>query len=173
MRFYVFGTTCVGKDYLVDYIEMKRHDVGSVRVGKIMRERYPPSHFKGQGAPEHTEAEALQIFEEELQKQTAPNVFILGQPRRITQIEPTIRKYPGLLIVLYADDNILCKRIQNRFKDDADGMALAMARYTNDKVQLYPVLVNLVADPLQGILAYDTTDGDPAKILEDLEVYFD
>ena len=172
-RYYVVGTTCAGKDYLMDYLEAKYPDVGSVRVGKIMRDRYPPGYFQGSGAPKHTEVEALQIFEEELAKNTNKrNVFISGQPRRIDQIEHTVEKYPGHIIWLWASDDVILERIDKRFANDLASKELALQRIKNDKLQMYDVMFKLMASNCTPISAYDTGLWSVDEVVEDLESVF-
>lgn len=167
-RFYVMGTTCAGKDHLVDHLEATYPDVGSVRVGKIMRERYPPDYFKGMGAPAHTEAEALQIFEEELAKnKDKDNVFIIGQPRRLSQVKLTIGKYPGHVIWLWAPDEVIEERINVRFPNDPASRQLALDRIKNDKLQLYEVLFALITDNYT-ITAFDTSVWTVEKLAEEI-----
>lgn len=151
---YIVGVTCTGKDYLMDFMESQDPTIGSVRVGKILRERYPPDHFKGSGAPEHTEKEALEIFESEIQRLKGKRtVLISGQPRRLSQIKPTIGKYKGSIIWLHASDDVIRQRISNRSEADQE---LALQRIKNDKIDLYTVMHELWCQQDIPIHSYNT-----------------
>jgi hypothetical protein len=151
---YILGVTCTGKDYLMDFIEAQDSTIGSVRVGKILRERYPPDYFKGSGSPEHTEKEALEIFESEIQRLSDKRIVLIsGQPRRLSQIKHTIEKYPGDLVWLHASDDVISQRISNRSLADQE---LALQRIKNDKIDLYSVLHELWCNPTISMLAFNT-----------------
>ena len=167
---YIIGVTCSGKDHLMDYIESKDPTVGSVRVGKIMRERYPPDYFKGSGAPEHTQQEALKIFEDEIQRLKDKRVILIsGQPRRLSQIEHTIGKYHGTVVWLHADEDVLKQRIGKRSAADQE---LAFARIKNDQIDLYKVLHRLWRRPETSMLAYDTGEMSVQELYEELALVF-
>lgn len=167
---YIIGVTCSGKDHLMDYIESKDPTVGSVRVGKIMRERYPPDYFKGSGAPEHTEQEALKIFEDEIERLKDKRVVLIsGQPRRLSQIEHTIGKYPGIVVWLHADEDVLKQRIEKRSAADQE---LAFARIKNDQIDLYKVIHHLWCDSGISMVAYDTGRATVQELYEDLSSVF-
>lgn len=158
-RYYVLGTTCAGKDYMMEQTQQQLpHLVGLVQVGKEMRRRYPPGHFQGQGAPEHTEVEALSIYKEQLAEAEAQgykHIFIAGQPRRISQIEQTVLTHPGKVLWVYADDSTLRERAGKR--GDAATVQLSLDRITNDKVALFDVLFHLMEENVE-IIPIHTSD---------------
>lgn len=142
--YYIAGVTCAGKDYVIEYcLKNYPEHFSAVQVGKIFRQRYPAGHFQGRGAPDHTETEALAIYNEELDRCFAegkPAVLIAGQPRRPSQIDLTINENPGKFIWLHCDADTQAKRIASRFADDEQGLELAKLRVKNDKIDLYDVI---------------------------------
>ncbi len=142
--YYIAGVTCAGKDYFIEHcLEKYPHLYDAVQVGKIFRQRYPAGHFKGSAAPDHTEREAIEIYNEELAKAfktDKPYVLVAGQPRRLSQIEPTILKHPGQVLWLHCDKETQADRINRRFADDLEGRQLALARISNDKIDLYDII---------------------------------
>jgi len=147
---YVMGVTCAGKDYFVERaLDQFPNTFGAVQVGKEMRKRYPPEHFLGTGAPQHTEKEAVQIYEEELQKRIEENkkvIFVVGQPRRLSQIETTIRQNPGEVLLFHVSPETQVKRMMTRFSNDAKSMLLSCQRIDNDRIQLYDVIFQLMKE---------------------------
>lgn len=142
--YYCLGTTCAGKTWLMERAQQRYPEIfGLVEVGKIFRQRYSPDYFKGSAAPEHTEREAVAIFQEEMAKQASkPVVLVSGQPRRVSQIKPTIQTYPGTALLIYAEEEELRRRAGER-GSQAD-IELSMARINNDRIQLYDVLFHLI-----------------------------
>lgn len=167
--FYVLGTTCSGKTTLIELAQQRFPEtIGVIEVGKALRQKYPPSYFDGQGAPEKTELEALEIFESQLQANRHKRVvFVSGQPRRISQIQPTIGTYGGEVLLLYADDEVLEQRAKRRTGDNQE---LSLQRMKNDKMQIFDVLVRLQGRELR---TFDTTTNSPEEILDCLMSEFD
>lgn len=162
--YFVMGVTNVGKTYFIDKNVSHLNSVwpgsaGSVLVGKIMREKYPPSYFEGQGAPEKTEAEALQIYETELEKNNnCSYVFVDGQPRRVSQVLPVfqIAKRMGFhtrVFWLHRNVDVLRDRIATI--QDEEKRALAEARLVNDHFTVYETLHHTLT-------AYPGVDVTPA-----------
>lgn len=158
--YYVLGTTCAGKDWFMEKAqELYPEDVGLVQVGKEFRRRYPPGYFQGSASPLHTEQEALNIFEEQLDLVRDKRiVFVAGQPRRVSQIDPTINKYQGQVLWIYAEEELLKERAHSRTNDPAV-THLSLCRITNDKVQLFDVLYHLMAQE-HAIIPIHTKDAE-------------
>lgn len=146
--YYVWGVTCAGKDTLMDRAdELYPSHVGLVNVGKEFRKRYPPSHFNGQGALQSTEVEAREIFEEQINVRISEGkrlIFISGQPRMVSQIPFTMDKYPGTLLWMHVSSETLLKRLEGRFPGDPGAFELSKKRLTNDRIQLYDVLFDVI-----------------------------
>lgn len=183
--FYVAGVTCAGKDYFIEHCLRKYPDLyDAIQVGKVMRERHPPEYFKGSGSPAHCEAEALNIFSEELAKYSKnkkPYLLVAGQPRRVSQIEPTIVTHPGTFLWLHCDKDTQLQRINQRFADSLEGRELALARIKNDKIDLYDIIWSLMGldidvepctsdalieyvDSEEGHLSSESSDASPYMI---------
>lgn len=160
---FMMGITCNGKSTLMQRTKEAYGDrVHLVGVGKLLRAKYPPGYFQGLGAPQRTEAEALELLREGVAAGVAnPAVRLLlvdGQPRRDSQIDACLniaqeyglgRSYRFMLID--TSDQVREQRILTRFSDPQEEGArqLSRDRQTNDRVQLYDVLVGLLGRGLQ------------------------
>lgn len=160
------GTTCSGKSTFLEYAEKKHPDlIGTINVGKMMRAKYPPEHFKGSAAPEHTEVEAWGMFCTALRKHiTAKKKLILadGQPRSYNQVQWAIEmvndvKFTVEFILFDCRKRIRQARLVERFADNPESLNLGLERLTNDMVLYYTVLAELVhADLKVEIIKTDT-----------------
>jgi predicted kinase len=144
---YVNGVTNAGKS---TFINAAPADWGRVEVGKMMRAKYPPSYFAGQCNPKHTAAEAWQMYVDGIRTGEAEGrrvIVIDGQPRDSDQCEAIIadRRHHGrrLFLHLWAPPDTLLARARARDGDDADKLALTMARLTNDVTPNYDLLCRL------------------------------
>lgn len=146
---YVIGLTCSGKDYFIERaVELYPEVFAAVQVGKELRKRYSPEYFKGSGAPEHTEEEALNIFKEQwsiANNNGAKIILVSGQPRRISQVPIVFTFASGSVLWLYANDATIKERISKRFIDDQPAYHLACERIVNDRIMYYDVLHSLIA----------------------------
>jgi hypothetical protein len=174
--FFVLGITCSGKDYLIDYAISKHPEkFGVVQVGREFRKRYPPEYFKGSGAPDHTEVEALEIYKEQFTKALGkPYILVSSQPRRPSQVQPCVEHclandYQPVALFLYAPGIVVTNRIESRFKDDESGKTLAQARVTNDKVQFYDTIFELLKLEEQGIVKIVTLDQRDQRVEEAID----
>lgn len=158
--YYVWGVTCVGKDTLMDRADQIYPNlVGLVNVGKEFRRRYPPEYFKGKGAMQSTEVEAREIFEEQLNariKEDKRIILVSGQPRLVSQLDFTMRKYPGTLLWMHVSDETLMKRLEGRFPGDPGAFELSKKRLSNDRIQLFDVMFEI----LKRGYPFITFDGD-------------
>lgn len=145
--FFIMGLTNTGKTTLID--ELTAHDtVAACQVGKEFRRRYPAGHFKGKGAPSHTEQEAIDILAEQLDDVTSGTEVILvdGQPRQVSQIEIVFQlvwdrwpKANAQILWLHEDDLVLKARAEER-ATNAEELDLSLQRLKNDRIQLYDVI---------------------------------
>ncbi len=158
---FLMGISCSGKSTLLQAAQteddLRRIEgldpvFGVIEVGKTLRERYPPEHFKGEGAPAHTQEEALDIFRTRMDAFThLPIVLVDGQPRNTDQIEAVVNHTTAkchrtpLLLVLHASEEILFKRADLRDTEDEEATQLAHTRIKGDATFLYPVLTCLSA----------------------------
>lgn len=138
----IVGVTNSGKTTLLDHLRNEPW-VGMAEIGKEMRKRYPPSHFKGRGAMKETEAEVWEIFKQHHQEAVDRGCQVLlcdGQPRLPEQVGIMRRRYgPVSLLQLYAPLRVLCDRAARR-DAEPEALELSWQRLTNDYVQLYQVL---------------------------------
>jgi len=146
------GTTCAGKSTFLDYCETKHPDlIGTINVGKMMRAKYPPEHFKGSAAPEHTEVEAWSMFTGEMQRHLdADKKLILadGQPRSYNQVQWAIELkdsviFPVEFVLFDCRKRVREMRLVDRFAGDPESLDLGLQRLTNDMVLYYTVLAEL------------------------------
>jgi len=147
------GTTCSGKSTFLEYAEKLHPDrVGTINVGQMMRAKYPPEHFQGSAAPDHTEIEAWKMFTDELDYHIGRGKELIltdGQPRSYKQVEWAIyglHKYPCVYSYVLFDcfKAIRRRRLQERFENDLSSLELGEQRLTNDMVMYYVVLAELI-----------------------------
>lgn len=153
----LMGPTCSGKSTFIQSLLTTNPDtIGAIEVGKEMRRRHPPEYFNGLGAMEHTEKEVWDIFEEQFEANRGKRIILVdGQPRLPSQVDKLIDFASKHLHTLYyllfnVTKEETFERLQKRHADDLKSQALGFARSTNDKVQLYDVLVELTKQD-QGI----------------------
>jgi hypothetical protein len=168
--FYLMGITCTGKDYFIERA-MQRHPTlfGCVQVGKEFRRRYTASHFQGSAAPDHTEREAIEIFEEQHEQAVKDGfkyILVSGQPRRLSQIEPCLTfSKGGTIIFMRTPHETILERLSIRFENDKEGYDLSMQRLVNDKIQLYDVIFELLDRQIE----FRTLDTDKRGIDEAID----
>ena len=148
--FFVVGATNVGKStFLKSVAEAHPHGVHLVEVGKWMRAKYPPEHFQGQGAPAHTQAEALNmLFASVLEGDRKGARFILvdGQPRNPEQAR-AIMNWKELWGRERAVIELVCprkereRRLWERFDQMDPAYALGEARLDRDVLDIHEVLL--------------------------------
>lgn len=154
---HLMGPTCAGKSTLINDMLTRAPDlVGAVEVGKMMRAKYldpksphyQPDFFKGQAAPQHTQAEAWQMYLDGVQANIAAKkriILVDGQPRDIQQARDTkgLWKAPhrSSYIVVWADQEVRHARAAATRTGDA--LALAIQRMEGDYKNLAVVLAEL------------------------------
>lgn len=165
----ITGATNSGKSSLVSYLG-KRHDVGLIEIGKILRKKYPPSYFKGQQQPKHTEAEVLQLLADLIDKHVNNGVrFIVvdGQPRSLDQLGVFERaKLPKLYIHLFSPEKVRIDRIKKRDGNNAEALALSMTRLNGDIPSVYEILLRTLMSG-GAVRIYDTSSS--AYSFDDVE----
>lgn len=153
---FVIGATNAGKSLFMD--AAKEHDnLGTVEVGRMMREKYPPEHFQGNAAPEHTVAEAWAMMREGIDAHLDKRyIFIDGQPRDKKQAEDITRLWPAAWFMLLAASHETREaRAMQRDGDDPARMALTRARLDTDYRGLFDVLQVLITNKAR-LRVFDT-----------------
>ncbi len=161
---FTVGPTNAGKSTLMD-VAKATPGVGTVEVGRLMRQKYPPSHFKGEGAPAHTQVEAWQMMVDGIAASVAAGntvTFVDGQPRDVQQADDIVAQYalsPGWLVGFY---HLTCpeaiRRVRAEMRDgaDAEKMELTNRRMVSDYRSLYNVFTRLQANSAP-VLVLDTS----------------
>ena len=146
---FVIGPTNAGKTTLMD-AGRKNPYVGLVEVGKMMRQKYPPEHFKGQANPKHTAVEAWQMFLDGIAAAEAANreiVLVDGQPRDDEQCTASmLMRQPKAYVNLWASVETREARAKARDGADPAKLALSMARLHGDLPKLYDVMSRVQAN---------------------------
>jgi hypothetical protein len=149
---YVMGPTCVGKSSLIAAAQEKWGDeLGLVEVGKYLRNKYPPGHFKGQANPKHVHTEAVELYKKFVEQHIADGkeiILVDGQPRQ-NQAGQMLCHYPALrrlFIQLDASVEIRSLRIKTRFANAShEDIDLAIKRLDNDRMMGYDTLIDLLS----------------------------
>ena len=171
---YVIGPTNSGKTTLLNLCGQDERIV-TVEVGKILRAKYPPSHFQGQNNPKHTANEAWAIYQEGLTQGIAtPKCKMIvcdGQPRDVQQTIDVLndKRFFKVFVHLWAPLEIREKRAEERDAGSPALLALSKARLAYDTPATYDVLARLL-NAREKVWSYDTsiTDYSPRKTLDSL-----
>ena len=166
---FVIGVTCSGKTTLMNVASQTSsnfaNNFGQIRIGEVLRAKHPPEYFKGQGAPEHSEEEALQIYSNGLQRTTLfPIVLVDGQPRKLSQVDTIVQgalnaNRRPMALVLCTPEKEIRRRASARSGNDPKELLLALNRIEHDAYSLYNVLTYLhVHEPSLAIKYVDSTD---------------
>lgn len=161
---YVIGPTNAGKSTFLAHVGKFKH-VGLVEVGKMMRAKYPPSHFAGQSNPAHTAAEAWQMYLDGVEAHKAAGksgIYIDGQPRDTKQTLELLRvPYRNRVFLhLWAPLEVRQARAEARDKDDPAKLELSRQRLVNDDPQVYNVVSRLEASHSERVVHVDTSAPD-------------
>lgn len=149
--------------------------LGTVEVGKMMRAKYPPAYFKGQGAPAHTQKEAWGMMMSGIQEAVAAGkraVVIDGQPRNPEQTDWAIgMPNPKLFLHLWCDPAERERRARLRDAEFPDKLELSLKRLVDDPRTLFDCFAHL-ALTRQHVITIRTTDVtyQPASLLQGLLV---
>ncbi len=145
---FVIGCNGTGKTTLMDVVKKDFPAFGTVEVGRMMREKYPPSHFAGQSNPAHTATEAWQMLLDGMAKAFVEGkeiVFVDGQPRDIDQARNCLELWPDAQYLhLYASDEVRKNRCRGRDSEDPEKLKLSTARHESDSINNYKVLCLLL-----------------------------
>lgn len=148
---FTVGPTNAGKSTLMDVAKATPR-VGTVEVGRLMRAKYPPSHFKGEGAPKHTQVEAWQMMVDGIAASVAAGnavTFVDGQPRDVQQANDIVAQYVNnplyevFFLHLTCPEDIREQRRVARDGGDPEKDALSKARMVTDYRSLYNVFTRL------------------------------
>jgi adenylate kinase family enzyme len=149
---FVMGATNAGKStFMTKMGSDYPHVVGLVEVGKLMRAKYPPDHFKGQAAPAHTAMEAWSMMTVAIEQHINNGkrlIFVDGQPRDMLQAAGVLDKYYDdtehwssvKFLHLWAHKDRRIERAKKRDAGDEAKLQLSLQRMDNDPPQLYEVL---------------------------------
>lgn len=150
---FVMGATCAGKTTFLNYASAATGrvlPVSLVQVGKMFREKYPPSHFEGQAAPEHTAGEAWEWCAAGIDaaaKKGSRLILVDGQPRSVRQVQQVhaeiVPIFRTMFVLLHADLSVRMTRA-SRDESDPAKKDLTTRRLTNDLQSGYEVLTTLL-----------------------------
>ena len=161
---YILGSTCAGKTTTIDSIVHSEPSgrIGSIKVGQILRERYPPGHFKGKAWLPETEAEAMTIYNqgmiEKFYNEKLDIVLIDGQPRSRDQIRYVLDNHVDVykhFILLHCSRDSALERAAARFPCDSESYNLSLDRIKNDAYDILSIICEL-RDCNQRITCFQT-----------------
>lgn len=156
---YVMGATNAGKSSLLAAMaEVHRARVALVEVGKAMRAKYldpasphyQPDYFRGQAAPEHTQAEAWSMHLAGIASGVAAGaelILVDGQPRDVPQVQLVCSdicpRYDVRFLMVHCDHAVREARLRERFphaggtEAHTQGFRLGSQRMVHDYQSLY------------------------------------
>jgi adenylate kinase family enzyme len=146
--FFVLGATCVGKTTFLQ--AMKEHyNAHLVEVGKILRAKYSPEHFQGQGNPAHTKQEAMQLCISGIMDgmdAQAQYIFVDGQPRDSEQAKMLLawREEPmreRVTIELVCPKDRRKARMVQRDFQNPQALQLSLDRIDRDVIDIHETLM--------------------------------
>jgi len=146
---HLMGPTCAGKSTIIK--AMMAHDserCGAVEVGKMLRAKYGEDHFKGQAAPEHTQDEAWQMYQDGVRRQIDEGkllVLVDGQPRELKQATGILELWKDhmvLFILVHARHEV--REARARAERDGSNLDLTVQRLNNDYKNCYIVMAELL-----------------------------
>lgn len=149
--FFVVGATNVGKSTFLSAIRSALgKQVHLVEVGKWMRAKYPPEHFKGQAAPAHTQKEALEMLFGGIEKgreDGATIILVDGQPRDVEQSQTIKAKFRDEMELNLGVLHLVCPREERERRARArdlspEAIQLSLDRMDRDILQLHEVLID-------------------------------
>ncbi len=173
---FVMGATNVGKSTFMELASGYPQVLGLVEVGKLMRAKYPPEHFKGSGAPAHTQIEAWQMLTTGIEthaKAGMKAVIIDGQPRNTEQTQWALdMPNPKLFLHLWAPPEVRLERAQKRDAADLPKLELSLKRLIDDPRVLFDCLTMIDlhchhTHTPDTLVTYDTREYTPYRALKD------
>lgn len=170
---HLMGPTCAGKSTLIRrLLQIAPEKVGAVEVGRMLREKYGESYFRGQAAPEHTQAEAWRMYVTGVQDTIEAGkqiVLVDGQPRDHRQAVDAVGmwKHPhhSSFLLIHASHEERERRA--RADRSGDSLDLALARLDNDYRNCYTVVTELLKRDVV-VRVFDTSDSLDASTLAEL-----
>lgn len=160
---HLMGPTCAGKSTLINRLLTVAPDlVGAVEVGKMLRAKYGEAYFKGQAAPQHTQDEAWQMYQDGVKANIDAKkrlILVDGQPRDISQARQIVglwrNPHRSEFLLIHADHEVREQRA--RATRQGDNLELAVARLNNDYRNCYVVMTELLKRN-EVIRVFDTTE---------------
>lgn len=156
--FFTMGGTNVGKTTFLETVKKAYpEEVHLVEVGKILRAKYPPGYFQGQGNPAHTQKEAIELCFSgirEGEEKDARFIFVDGQPRDAGQAMEIMRFSDCNVFRERATIELVCPRKERaeraalRDAHDPDKLRLAMDRLDRDILHIHEVLLVFTRYPI-------------------------
>ena len=145
---FVVGATNVGKSTTLQaFLKAFPEETHLIEVGKMLRAKYPPEYFEGQGAPAKTQVEALSMLFDGIEaadKAKKRFVFVDGQPRDVEQAV-AIQRYKGNLERTRTCLHLVCPRevrvARAQARDTGKALELSMARMDADILKIHEVLI--------------------------------
>lgn len=144
---FVISATGAGKSTLLDAFEAlpPEHRIATIRIGKILTERYPISYFQGRIAPDHTQEEAMKIALDGIGAAFAEGkklCVVDGLPRKPWQVDEIEKRWPNDAIFahLCCDQKERLERLGKRDRDDDKKWLHTLGRLNTDEVEVYRVL---------------------------------
>jgi len=150
---FVLGATNVGKSTFLEKVKQAYStDVHLIEVGKMLRAKYPPGHFQGQGAPAHTQNEAIDLLCHGInmgEQLGSKYIIVDGQPRNVGQAESIMgwAPWPRSPHRIRAVVELVCPRAERERRAlardvDPDRKKLALDRLDRDVLDLHEVLIS-------------------------------
>jgi|GEM_PF-4436819 len=148
---HLLGGNGVGKTTLMNTMKNTYKDVHGFSTGQILRKRYSPEYFQGQAAPESTEAEALEIYKEQIRDATFLNpetklIISDGQPRKASQVNIVTGIFPMHqrdFLLMHLPHEMRKHRLSVRDQHDDAALDLAMERLNGDYRNTYECMIEL------------------------------
>ena len=171
---FVLGATNCGKSTLLSYAKTIQTSegvcpYGFVEVGKMMRAKYPPDFFDGNGAPAHTQKEAWKMFLDGFHTERDAGkdiIFVDGQPRNMEQYKwACALSYSMCYAHLFASYEVKKARAMERDCDDPKKLELSLKRLETDIPPLYDIVSHISARGDHPITHYNTEKEKTSDIL--------
>ncbi len=164
----VIGATASGKSTFIDFAKKQYPDYfTSINIGQILRAKYPPEYFEGQGTLDKTEDEVRKLVEDAVKEFVSSDKQVLlidGQPRNQDQIEfleVLQQRYEidGTVFVwVSCTDGERERRGSSRSQTQGE-LELFNSRKIADKISIHNVLFD-VLDRENTVITCDTSQMD-------------
>lgn len=152
---HMMGPTCAGKSTIINaMVALAPRVVFPVQIGKALRAKYGEDYFQGQAAPEKTREEAIQMYRDLIAKAIKESyevIVIDGQPRDLVQAQEMVKSnkdHTNSFWLVHAAHNVREQRARAGRAVGPD-LDLAVARLTNDYINNYTVMTELLSQGVQ------------------------